>query len=131
MMVNTLLAATLSSDLLNSLPLGPTIAAVVVVVALTLLYMRSANAKKESLSEALKTVGTGQMPLPSDAKNISIEPTVAEGLSDDVIAAITAAIAATLQSSTSRIVIKNIKPVGQVQPIWSLLGRTELINSRF
>ena len=130
-MVNTLLAATLSSDLLNSLPLGPTIAAVVVVVALTLLYMRSANAKKESLSEALKTVGTGQMPLPSDAKNISIEPTVAEGLSDDVIAAITAAIAATLQSSTSRIVIKNIKPVGQVQPIWSLLGRTELINSRF
>lgn len=131
MMVNTLLAATLSTDLLNSLPVGPTIAAVVVVVALTLLYMKSANAKKESLSEAVKTVGTGQMPLPSDAKNISIEPTVAEGLSDDVIAAITAAIAATLQSSTSRIVIKNIKPVGQVQPIWSLLGRTELINSRF
>lgn len=131
MMVNTLLAATLSTDLLNSLPVGPTIAAVVVVVALTLLYMKSANAKKESLSEAVKTVGTGQMPLPSDAKNISIEPTVAEGLSDEVIAAITAAIAATLQSSTSRIVIKNIKPVGQVQPIWSLLGRTELINSRF
>lgn len=54
-----------------------------------------------------------------------------EELTEEVIAVITAAIAASLQTHTSNIVVKNIRRVSQNAPAWAVAGRSEQLGSRF
>lgn len=52
-------------------------------------------------------------------------------LTEEVVAVITAAIAASLQTHTSNIVVKNIRRVSQTTPAWATAGRSEQLGSRF
>lgn len=59
-------------------------------------------------------------------------PVKAEIITDDkeIIAAITSAIAMTLKTSTSNIVIKNIEKIETTTPAWNRTGIIEQMNSR-
>lgn len=46
----------------------------------------------------------------------------------ELIAVITASIAATLQTSTSNIVVRNITRIPQTTPLWGLVSRQEMTN---
>lgn len=52
-------------------------------------------------------------------------------LSEELIAVITAAIAASLETHTSNIVVRNIRRVSQSTPAWATAGRSEQLGSRF
>lgn len=52
-------------------------------------------------------------------------------LTEEIVAVITAAIAASLQTHTSNIVVKNIRRVSQTAPVWATAGRSEQLGSRF
>lgn len=118
----------LDSNFLANLPLGPTVAMGAFLLIGMVLYIRSLKKPVPTMADTVQTVGTGQEPV---VPHMTITPVEAEGFSDDVIAAITAAIAASLKTSTSNIVIRNIKPAGQNVPVWGMMGRTEQVNSRF
>ncbi len=52
-------------------------------------------------------------------------------LSEELIAVITAAIASSLETHTSNIVVRNIRRVSQSTPTWASAGRSEQLGSRF
>lgn len=71
------------------------------------------------------------VPTPAPVKPSTVE--TAEGTSGDereIIAAITTAIAMSLKTSASNIVIKNIEKVEGQAPQWNRAGITEQMNSR-
>ena len=49
----------------------------------------------------------------------------------ELVAVITAAIAASLQTTTHNILVRNITRVGDATPVWGKSGRLDQINSRF
>lgn len=57
--------------------------------------------------------------------------TAPEENQEELIAVITAAIAASLQTSTHNIIVRNIVRVGDQSPAWNRVGKLEQINSRF
>jgi sodium pump decarboxylase gamma subunit len=60
-----------------------------------------------------------------------VEESVEEGNEEELIAVISAAIAASLQTSTHNIVVRNIVRVGDQSPTWNRLGKVEQMGSRF
>ncbi|SHI95704.1 sodium pump decarboxylases, gamma subunit [Geosporobacter subterraneus DSM 17957] len=50
---------------------------------------------------------------------------------EELVAVITAAVAASLQTSTHNIIVQNILRVGDTTPTWGRAGRVEQMNSRF
>lgn len=59
------------------------------------------------------------------------EEAVEEGNEEELIAVISAAVAACLQTSTHNIVVRNIVRVGDQSPTWNRLGKVEQMGSRF
>lgn len=68
-------------------------------------------------------------------KTIQVTPKTIESasteLTEEIVAVITAAIAASLETHTSNIVIKNIRRVNPNTPAWAVAGRSEQLGSRF
>ena len=60
-----------------------------------------------------------------------IEAITEETNNEELVAVITAAIAASLQTTTHNIVVRNITRVTDVTPSWGKTGRIEVMNSRF
>lgn len=60
-----------------------------------------------------------------------VEAVVEESNPEELVAVITAAIAASLQTTTHNIVVRNITRVGDVTPMWAKTGRVEQMNVRF
>lgn len=61
----------------------------------------------------------------------AVEAVVAEEEDEELIAVITAAIAASMNTSIHNIVVSNIVRVNDVTPSWGVAGRSEQMNSRF
>lgn len=59
------------------------------------------------------------------------EPEPEEDNTEELVAIITAAVAASLQTSTHNIIVQNIVRVGDTTPTWGRAGRVEQMNSRF
>jgi hypothetical protein len=49
---------------------------------------------------------------------------------EEILAAISAAIAAFEGDSSIKLVVRSIKRVGQMSPVWNIAGRTENISNR-
>jgi sodium pump decarboxylase gamma subunit len=60
-----------------------------------------------------------------------VETVVAEEDDEELIAVITAAIAASMNTSIHNIVVSNIVRVNDATPSWGVAGRSEQMNSRF
>lgn len=77
-----------------------------------------------------KTVSTEKVNTPAAAP-VEVETTAVTARDDnEIIAAITTAIAMTLKTSASNIVIKNIEKVEEQAPQWNRAGIIEQMNSR-
>ena len=64
-------------------------------------------------------------------KPLEVRTDEADDITEELVAVITAAIAASLETHTGNIVVRNIRRVGQVEPAWASAGRSEQLNSRF
>lgn len=90
-----------------------------VLVAMKYIFAPKSN-KKEIAAESA--------PAPAAA----LEPETNEGTEDEeLIAVITAAVAASLNTSTYNLNIKSLRRVGNAAPAWNKAGLNETINSRF
>ncbi len=95
--------------------------AVLVILMLVMILM-----KKIFYKEPQKTAA----PAPAQIK---AEPAVVEAKVDEgeLIAVLTAAVAASLNTSTYNLQIKSYRRIGSNKPLWNRAGVTETINSRY
>lgn len=78
---------------------------------------------KEPKKEAIKVVEE------KPVENAVVEE---ESVNDEeLVAVITAAVAASLQTTTHNIVVRNITRIPDITPAWGKSGRIDVINSRF
>ncbi len=61
----------------------------------------------------------------------SVSTLESDEITEELVAVITAAIAASLETHTSNIVVRNIRRMSQAEPAWANAGRSEQLNSRF
>lgn len=102
--------------------------AVLIILMLVLMAFKVIfykDPKKEAKQEALPASDNKALPQAAPA------PQTAEIDEGELIAVLTAAIAASLNTSTYNLNIKSYKRVGNASPSWNKAGLTDVINSRF
>lgn len=102
---------------------------VLVILMLVLVLMRVVfykEPKEEAVSEKSKSV-------PSAAVREPQAPPKSAKQTDDgeLIAVITVAVAASLNTSTYNLKVKSFRRISDNSPLWNKAGRTDVINSRF
>ncbi|QEK11104.1 sodium pump decarboxylase subunit gamma [Crassaminicella thermophila] len=106
------------------LGMAVTFVALCILWGLIVLMSKMINSTKK---EATKVV---QAPEKTIAPAVEVEKEEKEN-EEELVAVITAAIAASLQTSTHNIVVRNITRVKDITPAWGRMGRIEQMNSRF
>lgn len=106
------------------LGMGITFTALVLIWALTALMSKIIMAMDSNKKPEIKTVK------PVVAEKPVVETPQEEDQSE-LIAVITAAIAASLNTSMHNIVVSNITRVSDNTPVWGQTGRSEVMASRF
>lgn len=108
----------------------------IVVIALVLLYF-AINIMERLLRDPKKSAGKA-------SKDAPVSPSVTEPVEarkdqgdvkeekdEELVAVITAAIAASMETSTHNIVVRNIVRSPDTTPAWGRAGRTEQINQMY
>lgn len=98
---------------------------VIVFSVLVLLMLVLMAMKKIFYKEPQKTAPVQQA---APIEEIAAEPAMDE---EELIAVLTAAVAASLNTSTYNLQIKSYRRIGQNSPAWHKAGINETINSRF
>ncbi len=90
--------------------------------------LRGIENQKSQTAASVQTsaVQTAAMPIAPVASASS-----GDEITEELVAVITAAIAASLDTHTGNIVVKNIRRVSQTTPTWAVAGRSEQLGSRF
>lgn len=104
------------------LGMGITFVALVTIWGLTALMSKIIRAYEGSKEAAVAKVAPTA---PAQATQQVVEDDT------ELVAVITAAVAASLNTSMHNIVVKNITRVGDQTPVWGQAGRSEVMNSRF
>ncbi|NBG88545.1 OadG family protein [Isachenkonia alkalipeptolytica] len=109
---------------------------VIVLMALILLYF-AINIMEKLLRQPQKPAAKATEEKPSTpaaaepVKEEEREPSAAEQQDEELVAVITAAIAASMETSTHNIVVRNIVRTADTTPAWGRAGRTEQINQMY
>lgn len=138
---NTIHQLTLSQKMISSLIVTVLGMGVTFVGLIAIQYMMQITSRvvksiegnmEKASSEAQVVTKPTQMVSPPEADRSSVvnEPIVNE-MTEELVAVITAAVAAAMGTQTSGIVISNIRRVDVNTPAWAMAGRTEQLNSRF
>ena len=104
------------------------------LMAIQLMTMISSYVVRSIEEKADNTVTIDQSPVVQSTTENLISQSNGAGndeINEELIAVITAAIAASLQTRTSNIVVKNIRRVEHTTPVWATAGRSEQLSSRF
>ena len=121
MTISEALATGLQTTVLGML----TVFAVLVIIMSVLYVFAAVFGKKNSDAETKETVSK-----PVEVKTTEIvENNVVN--EEELIAVLTAAVAASLNTSTYNLQIKSYRRVGNSKPSWNRAGVTETINNRF
>jgi sodium pump decarboxylase gamma subunit len=107
------------------LGMGITFVALVVLWGVIIVFSKTIVAIENSKNPKVKVVETNIAPALSAATVVSDEEDETE-----LVAVITAAVAASLGTTVHNIVVKNITRVHDATPAWGRMGRTEQMNSR-
>lgn len=107
---------------------------IIVLLGLLLLYF-AINLMEKFLYQPKKTARTEEKP----AKATPSEPVVSkedqqsadQQENEELVAVITAAIAASMETSTHNIVVRNIVRTSDTTPAWGRAGRVEQINQMY
>ncbi|MBF4695600.1 OadG family protein [Fusibacter ferrireducens] len=104
------------------LGMGITFVALILIWALTAL-----------MSRIIRAVEGGSKPAVTEAvaPKAPAQTTVNEEEDEALIAVITAAIAASLNTSMHNIIVTNITRINDETPVWGRAGRSDVMNSRF
>jgi len=104
------------------LGMGITFVALVLIWAMTAL-----------MSRIIKSIEGGNKPAVTKVEQPKAPASVVQNEEDDqeLIAVITAAIAASLNTSMHNILVTNITRVNDSTPVWGRAGRSDVMNSRF
>lgn len=68
---------------------------------------------------------------PAIIETVAVEETEEDGISAELVAVISAAIAASMNTSIHNIVVRNVVRTGNHSPAWNTAGRQEQMNTRF
>ncbi len=104
------------------LGMGITFVALVTIWAITALMSKILMGLEGKSQPAVKAVDVAKAPVAEAA------PKEDEG---ELVAVITAAIAASLGTSMHNIIVTNIRRVEDATPTWGRAGRSDVMNSRF
>jgi sodium pump decarboxylase gamma subunit len=99
-------------------------------VALLFIWFMTANLSKFIMAFENKNKQTDVVSAPKVVTPAPVE-TVVEENDEELVAVITAAIAASLNTSMHNIVVTNIVRVNDATPAWGRAGRVDLMNTRF
>ncbi|TCO71342.1 OadG family protein [Marinisporobacter balticus] len=103
------------------LGMGVTFVALCILWGLIVIMTKMINGTPTEATKVVKT------PVEVAVPSVAVE----EDNQEELVAVITAAIAASLQTSTHNIVVRNITRVIDATPTWGRTGRVEQMNSRF
>ena len=101
-----------------------TVFSVLIILMIVLFIMKAIFYKKPQATKAPAAVPT---PAPEPVKPIKAD----EMDNEELVAVITAAIAASLNTSTYNLRIKSLRRIDNNQPAWNRAGVRETINNRF
>lgn len=96
--------------------------AVLILLMLVLMAFKLVFYKKEP------ETSSAQKKTPPDTASTAVKPELDE---KELIAVLTAAVAASMNTSTYNLNIKSYKRIGNTSPSWSRAGLNDVINSRF
>jgi Na+-transporting methylmalonyl-CoA/oxaloacetate decarboxylase gamma subunit len=117
------------------LGMGITFTALVSIWGITVLMSKVIVTieNRSKVAAALTTSVSGAAPEPVAQASATVSAGTAPSTEEDenLIAVLTAAIAASLNTSMHNIVVRNIRTVPDQAPIWTRVGRTEQMSSRF
>lgn len=122
MAMNDRIMASLQVTLLG---MGITFVALVLLWGVIIVFSRTVAAIENAKNPKVEVVATNVAETP-------VANAVVESQEDEtqLVAVITAAIAASLGTTMNNIVVKNITRVHDTTPAWGRVGRTEQMNSR-
>lgn len=109
---------------------------VIVVLALLLLYF-AINIMEKLLRDPQKSAAKASQQQPANTSTTeSVEVRESQqaendGNDEELVAVITAAIAASMETSTHNIVVRNIVRTADTTPAWGRAGRVEQINQMY
>lgn len=106
--------------------IGMSIVFSVLIILMVVLYLFRVIFYREK-----KTIKPVETVLPGPEPLLTAQPETAEEDEEELIAIITAAIAASLNTSTYKLNIKSIRRVDPHQSAWNRAGLNETINNRF
>ncbi len=100
---------------------------VLIILMLALMAMKALFYKEpeKAVKEEIKSNN-----IPVNVQPAAAESNIAKTDDKELIAVITAAIAASLNTSVSNLKIKSLKRIGNNSPAWNKAGVNEMINSR-
>lgn len=138
---NTIHQLTLSEKMISSLivtvlGMGVTFAgliAILLMIKITTIVVKSIEGNMDQKGANVKIAPAPTQTLPqSVVKTVTTENDLnANEMTEELVAVITAAVAAAMGTQTSSIVISDIRRVDLNTPAWAMAGRTEQLNSRF
>lgn len=101
---------------------------VLIILMLVLMAMKAVFYKPAKSEKAKNPVQKSETPSAAPAAKAESADEIDEG---ELIAVLTAAVAASLNTSTYNLNIKSYRRVGNSSPSWNKAGLTDVINSRF
>lgn len=112
------------------LGMGITFVALILIWALTALMSKMIQSieNKNSVAKVKSQPAQPVAPVKSEPAAAAIVDETDDG---ELIAVITAAIAASLNTSMHNIRVSNIKRINDATPVWGKSGRSEVMNTRF
>jgi len=115
----------IASGYVTMLGMGITFVALILIwflIALMSRFIRGIESK-----QAITEVKPANVPAPVVVSSVSS----VEGDEGELVAVITAAIAASMNTSMHNIVVTNIRRIPDTTPTWGKLGRSDVMNARF
>jgi sodium pump decarboxylase gamma subunit len=108
----------------TGLGMGITFMALVLLWGVIIVMTKLLNPEKEKAS-----VNVVEKPAP--VQEISAAEETVEGISGELVAVISAAIAASMNTSIHNIVVRNVVRTSNQAPAWNSAGQQEQMNARF
>lgn len=114
------------------LGLGTVFVAIIGLILVVKLINRSVNGKREQAQETAAPIVKEAVPLDAIlvVPNGTTEEAVSEENTEELIAVITAAVAASLNRSTHTLIVRSVRSSPAAAPIWNQASRSEQISSR-
>lgn len=120
----------MDSRTLNIVLVGMVVVFIVLILLILCIKLYSACISRLSRKNSAGNNGPSRNAAENTVSHNVNSGSVAEGINPELIAAITAAIVASMGGSGTGFKVRSIKHIGHTTPIWNVAGRNEYILSK-